>query len=357
MTQPLVRFQRVQKSYPLAKTAAVHDLDLDLDRGSFVTLLGPSGCGKTTTLRMLGGFETPDRGSILLGGQDITRLPPEKRNVNMVFQDYALFPHLTVARNIAFGLELRGHDRRKVAARVEELLTLVDLTGLGERKPGQLSGGQRQRVALARALAPDPAVLLLDEPLAALDAKLRAQMQFELKALQRRTEKTFLFVTHDQEEALALSDRIVVMNQGRIEQSGSPEDLYYRPASRFVADFVGTSSRLSGRISRVIGNEAEIEGPGFRLRGRTAGAGLAEGARAEAFLRPETLRLVGEADSHGGRAALHDRAFIGGRTLLELRLPDGTELLAYLAPGATEPAIGSTVGFTARADDIVLFTI
>lgn len=355
MTRPLVRFEGIRKSYA-GRYAAVHGLDLDLERGSFVTLLGPSGCGKTTTLRMLGGFETPDAGRILLDGQDITALPPEQRHVNMVFQDYALFTHLTVAQNVAFGMELQRLPRAQIAARVEELLALVDLSGVSGRKPAQLSGGQRQRVALARALAPDPEVLLLDEPLAALDAKLRAQMQFELKALQRRTGKTFLFVTHDQEEALALSDRIIVMNKGRIEQSGSPEDLYYRPTSRFVADFVGTSSRLSGRVTRVNGDGAEIEGPGFRLRSEGVAADLAPGTLADVFLRPEALRLnPAENTSSGGQAVLHARAFIGGRTLLELRLQDGAELLAYLAPGEPEPPLGTPLTFAADARDVVLF--
>ena len=209
---PIVRLDGISKRF--GETVALKSMELDIAAGEFVTLLGPSGCGKSTTLRILGGFETPDTGRVILEGDDVTHMPPNRRNVNMVFQDYALFPHMNVRQNMAFGLEVKGIGRRDIERRLDELMTFLELNEFGDRYPGQLSGGQRQRVALARALAPDPALLLLDEPLGALDAKLRGQVQKELKSIQRRTGKTFLFVTHDQDEALTMSDRIVLLNEG-----------------------------------------------------------------------------------------------------------------------------------------------
>ncbi|TJW83968.1 MAG: ABC transporter ATP-binding protein, partial [Mesorhizobium sp.] len=262
---PVVQFQNVTKAY--GQAVAVDDLNLTIQAGKFVTLLGPSGCGKSTTLRMLGGFEIPNSGRILLAGKDVTRLPPNKRNVNIVFQDYALFPHMNVARNIAFGLELKGLDSSAIHKRVMELLALVQLQDYAARMPSELSGGQRQRVALMRALAPDPQVLLLDEPLSALDAKLRQQMQIELKSIQERTGKTFLFVTHDQEEALTMSDQIVVMNNGKVEQMGDPHTLYSRPQSVFVANFIGDANLLR---AKVVG--ADAQGTALTWNGRQVGA-------------------------------------------------------------------------------------
>ncbi|MGH4028601.1 ABC transporter ATP-binding protein [Actinomycetota bacterium Odt1-20B] len=233
---------------------AVDGIDLDIAGGEFFSLLGPSGSGKTTVLRLIAGFEPPTAGTVSLGGRDVTRSAPFERDVTTVFQDYALFPHLSVAQNIAYGLRVRGVSRRERAARVDELLAGVRLEGLGGRRPGELSGGQRQRVALARALAVRPRVLLLDEPLGALDLKLREQMQTELAALQRQVGITFVLVTHDQEEALTLSDRIAVLHRGRIEQTGTPAEIYERPASPFVAGFVGTSNLLTGAAAeRIVG--------------------------------------------------------------------------------------------------------
>ena len=224
---PLVRIEGMSKHF--GKTVALDNLTLNIARGEFVTFLGPSGCGKSTTLRILGGFERPTTGKVFLDGVDVTYQPAEKRHVNMVFQDYALFPHMTVAGNIAFGLELKGMGKAEIRRRSDEIMSFLELGDFGGRYPAQLSGGQRQRVALARALAPDPALLLLDEPLGALDAKLRGQVQQELKSIQRRTSKTFLFVTHDQEEALTMSDRIVVMNRGRVEQDGTRKSCISSP--------------------------------------------------------------------------------------------------------------------------------
>lgn len=241
-----IRLDHVVKSFGDVK--AVDNLSLEIREGEFLSLLGPSGCGKTTTLRMLGGFEEPTSGTIYFGDSDVTDLPPHRRDVNTVFQSYALFPHLSVADNIAFGLRRKGISKSDAAARVDEMLALVDLEGRGGRKPNQLSGGQQQRVALARALVNHPKLLLLDEPMSALDAKLRKTMQLELKRIQSQVGITFLYVTHDQEEAMTMSDRIVVMNRGRIEGIGSPRDVYEQPTTEFVATFLGASNLLEGTL-------------------------------------------------------------------------------------------------------------
>ena len=237
MKNSSIQLANVSKHF--GPTVALDNLDLNIDPGEFCTILGPSGCGKSTTLRILGGFEKPTMGKVYLGSEDVTNTPPNQRDVNMVFQDYALFPHMTAGKNIAFGLELKGKSIMETTERVEELLKFLQLEGYKDRKPHELSGGQRQRVALARSLAPDPKVLLLDEPLGALDAKLRKQVQIELKDIQKHTGKTFVFVTHDQEEALTISDRIVVMKEGRLEQIGTPKELYSHPENCFVAEFIG----------------------------------------------------------------------------------------------------------------------
>ncbi len=251
---PAVRLERLVKRY--GEVEAVAGIDLEIGDGEFFSMLGPSGSGKTTTLRMIAGFETPTEGRILLHGQDVTGIPPFDRDVNTVFQDYALFPHMTVAENVAYGLMVRKTPMPERTARLTDALRMVRLEGFEKRKPAQLSGGQRQRVALARALVNRPRVLLLDEPLGALDLKLRQEMQIELKAIQQQVGITFIYVTHDQEEALVMSDRIAVFNRGRIEQVGTPADMYEHPATTFVAGFVGTSNLLSGEVARaVIGSE------------------------------------------------------------------------------------------------------
>jgi putative spermidine/putrescine transport system ATP-binding protein len=249
-----VRLEGVEKRY--GDVVAVAGIDLEVRDGEFFSMLGPSGSGKTTTLRMIAGFETPSAGRILLHGEDVSRRPPFERDVNTVFQDYALFPHMTVGENVGYGLMIRKVPKADRAARVAEVLRLIRLEGFDHRKPSQLSGGQRQRVALARALVNRPRVLLLDEPLGALDLKLREEMQIELKAIQQEVGITFIYVTHDQQEALTMSDRIAVFDQGRIEQIGTPADVYERPASRFVAGFVGTSNLLHGDVARAIVGEA-----------------------------------------------------------------------------------------------------
>jgi spermidine/putrescine transport system ATP-binding protein len=268
-------------------STVVDGLDLDIARGEFFSLLGPSGCGKTTTLRMIAGFSDPTSGTILVDGDDVTSTPPHKRDVNTVFQSYALFEHLDVRRNVGFGLRRRGIDKAALNQRVSEMLELVELGDRGKDRPSQLSGGQRQRVALARALINQPKVLLLDEPLAALDLKLRHAMQAELKAIQREVGITFLFVTHDQDEALSMSDRVAIMNEGVIEQCGTPEDVYERPTSVFAAGFIGTSNLMSGTWSRgcvAIAPTVEIPAPEHQ--------GSVEGDQLSVTVRPEKIWLT-----------------------------------------------------------------
>jgi len=287
---PVVEFQSVAKAYGSLKV--LDGFSLSIQEGEFLTLLGPSGCGKTTLLRLLAGFESPDRGEILLDGQPVNHLPPERRNVNTVFQSYALFPHLSVFDNVAFGLRMKKTAPADIRERVAEALAAVRLPDQAARRPAQLSGGQQQRVALARALVNRPRVLLLDEPLSALDYTLRRAMQVELKALQRQAGITFVFVTHDQEEALSLSDRVVVLRGGVVEQIGAPREIYEHPASRFVAGFVGESNWLDGVVSGRIDRAsifAVVEGAACMLR---CAASFSPGEHFCLLLRPEDLRLV-----------------------------------------------------------------
>ncbi len=263
-----VTLSSIRKTY--GALAAVDDVSIEILDGELLALLGPSGCGKTTTLRMIAGFVAPTAGTVRFGGRDVTRVPVHKRNVGMVFQGYALFPHLTVAKNVEFGLKVRGWDKAKIAARVTEMLHWVQMEALAERSPRALSGGQQQRVALARAMANEPEVLLLDEPFSALDAKLRGQMRTEIRELQRQAGITSVFVTHDQEEAMAIADRIGVMNHGRLEQLGSAEDLYKRPVSRFVAGFIGKCNFIEGRVSGP-GRFETAKGEALQFSGQHAG--------------------------------------------------------------------------------------
>jgi putative spermidine/putrescine transport system ATP-binding protein len=280
----------VRKAY--GDVVAVDSVDLGIGRGEFFTLLGPSGSGKTTCLRMIGGFERPDAGTIELAGRDVTRLPPTERDVNTVFQDYALFPHMSVAANVAYGLRVKRVARAERDARVREALGMVQLKGFDDRRPGQLSGGQRQRVALARALVNRPRVLLLDEPLGALDLKLRQQLQVELKRIQSEVGITFVYVTHDQDEALSMSDRIAVMDAGRILQVGTPQEVYDEPDSTFVAGFVGVSNLLELEVERVEGTVAQLRlGPRDSVRADVE-IGVTAGATATVTVRPERIALL-----------------------------------------------------------------
>ena len=333
--EAVVRVEHVTKRF--GDTVAIDDLHLSIAAGEFVTFLGPSGCGKSSTLRVLGGFERADSGRILLDGRDVTDVPPNRRDVNMVFQDYALFPHMTVAGNIAFGLELKGDDRGAIRRRTDELLAFLELEDFRDRKPDELSGGQRQRVALARALARDPKLLLLDEPLGALDARLRAQVQLELKDIHRRSGKTFVFVTHDQEEALTMSDRIVVMRDGRIEQDGTPEALYLRPANRFVASFIGETNFIEGTLRGRDGDIAAIDWNGTVVHGTARGETPAVGASVSAAVRPESVRVHASEPPDGtsvpGRIV--GRLFKGSRTAIDIETGaggSGDRMLAYLEP-------------------------
>src|SRR5256884_4653305 len=284
-----IALEGVSKGF--GETRAVRDVTVAIGEGEFFSLLGPSGCGKTTTLRMIAGFEVPDEGRIVLQGQDVTSVAANRRKVNMVFQQYALFPHMSIYDNVAFGLKVKRVPRNEHSDRVHEMLRVVELEGLERRRTRQLSGGQQQRVALARALVNRPAALLLDEPLGALDVKLRKQMQLELKRIQGTVGTTFVYVTHDQEEALAMSDRIAVMNGGRVEQTGSPREIYERPRTAFVADFIGSLNALDLRIDELVGENAVMRlGEGERIV-VTVGAGHRPGETLRVAVRPERVQI------------------------------------------------------------------
>jgi len=310
---------------------AVDDISITIPGGEFFSMLGPSGCGKTTTLRMIAGFEAPDAGRILLQGADVTHVPPPKRNVNMVFQAYGLFPHMTVGENVAFGPKIKKWSREETRERVAEAIKTVRLDGFEDRRPGQLSGGQQQRVALARALVNRPAALLLDEPLGALDLKLRKEMQLELKDLQQRTGTTFVYVTHDQEEAMTMSDRIAVMNGGVVEQLATPKELYQRPASAFVAGFIGTSNLIELRVDRRDGGLLTMDlGEGQRILAVVPDDRVSD--RATITVRPEWIKLstgeVGDRATHVGGTVV-DVVYLGSVTQLIVLLPTGERLTVH----------------------------
>ncbi|TIS14644.1 MAG: ABC transporter ATP-binding protein, partial [Mesorhizobium sp.] len=288
MAEPFLSIQHVRKSF--GATTVVEDFNLDVAPGEFVSFLGPSGCGKTTVLRMVAGFEEPSAGKIVVSGKDITRLKPNQRNIGMVFQAYALFPNLTVAQNIGFGLKVAGMPRAAIDSRVAEMLDIIRLPQMADRYPYQLSGGQQQRIALARAIAPKPKLLLLDEPLSALDANMREEMRVEIKKIQKATGITAIFVTHDQEEALSMSDRIVVMNAGSVEQIGTPEEVYERPATAFVADFLGKANMLAGTVSRSDGQIAVTLAAGQTVH-VTSPRPLAPGSKVTVVVRSQKLSV------------------------------------------------------------------
>jgi spermidine/putrescine ABC transporter ATP-binding subunit len=287
----IIELRNLSKLYA-GDVRAVDGISLDIEAGEFVTLLGPSGCGKTTMLRLIAGFETPDTGEIILNGKDVTDDPPYRRPVNTVFQDYALFPHMTVAQNVGYGLRLAGMPRAEIRTRVAAALRMVDLLAKEDSLPGQLSGGQRQRVALARAIIREPKVLLLDEPLSALDVKLREAMQVELKHLHQKLGITFILVTHDQKEALVMSDRVVVLEHGRIAQSGTPGELYDRPASPYVADFIGTSNLIPATVNALSGGEIEVQAGSHRLRASAGSLRVAAGDKVLLSIRPERAQML-----------------------------------------------------------------
>jgi spermidine/putrescine transport system ATP-binding protein len=337
---PSVRLEGVTKRF--GDFTAVREMELDIPRGEFFTMLGPSGCGKTTTLRMVAGFEDPTEGRVVLDGDDVTALPAFRRPTNTVFQSYALFPHRTVEQNVAFGLQRRKVDKAEIKRRVGEELERVGLSAEAKRKPAQLSGGQQQRVALARALVNRPAVLLLDEPLGALDLKLRKQLQVELKRIQREVGITFMYVTHDQEEALTMSDRIAVMNRGVVEQVADPETVYERPSTTFVAGFIGVSNLMPGEVISANGAGAELRldaGPTVRT---PQSGGAAAGERAHAVVRPEKLALsLASEPAPDGRPSVEGRVesslYLGTATQMVVRLGDGTRM-TVLVPNADADA-------------------
>jgi spermidine/putrescine transport system ATP-binding protein len=335
-----IRIEGVTKHFD--HVVAVDDLSLEVAQGSFFAMLGPSGCGKTTTLRMIGGFEQPTSGRILLGDRDVVGLPPFRRDVNTVFQSYALFPHLTIGENVAFGLRRRGIRGPELRKRVGEALELVALDGFAERKPRQLSGGQQQRVALARALVNHPRVLLLDEPLGALDLKLRKQMQLELKRIQHEVGITFVHVTHDQEEAMTMADQIAVMNGGRIEQLGTPDELYERPATAFVAGFLGASNLLYGSVSGP--TTVRLDAGAEILVGSEALAGRS--GRVAVGIRPEKIR-VGHLEGSANRLSGHvsELAYVGVATQYLIETPAGmlTVYVQNAEPGARGALPGAAI--------------
>ncbi|WP_017583087.1 ABC transporter ATP-binding protein [Nocardiopsis valliformis] len=334
--EPAISLERVVKAYRSGSETvrAVGGVDLEIARGEFFSLLGPSGCGKTTTMRMIAGFEEPTEGVVRLSGRDVTGVPANHRDVNMVFQSYALFPHMTVAANVAFGLERKRVPKKEIRRRVGEMLELVELGHRAKHRPAQLSGGQQQRVALARALVNEPGALLLDEPLGALDLKLRQSMQVELKRIQREVGITFVYVTHDQGEALTMSDRVAVMNNGLVEQLGAPAEIYERPATRFVADFIGTSNLLSGTVGSADadGHHRVDLGEGLTALVAELPKGISAGSQTHLTIRPEKVR-IGTERPEGDLSILPgtvtETVYLGSATHYQVSLANGSEVTVY----------------------------
>ena len=367
MPAPIVSFDRISKRF--GATTAVDAVSLDVAPGEFFALLGPSGCGKTTLMRIAAGFETPDEGRVRIDGADMTGAPPHLRPVNMMFQSYALFPHMSVADNIAFGLKRAGLARDAILARVTEMVRLAQLQGLEGRKPDQLSGGQKQRAALARALARGPKLLLLDEPLGALDRKLREETQFELMDIQKTLGASFLVVTHDQDEAMSMADRIAVMRAGRIEQIGAPAEIYERPATRFVAQFIGEINLFEGRVAEARDGVVRIETSEGVLTAHPPGRACAVGDKLAVAVRPERLRFTGDATPHpnpppqGGRESeaanllsgvVHDCVYRGDRRVFRVRLGSGAMARVAQPANAPAPDAGDKVTLAFGADDCVI---
>ena len=339
---PMIELKKLTKIF--GEATAVNGIDLEIANGEFFSMLGPSGCGKTTTLRMIAGFEEPTSGQIMLADEEVTWTSPRKRKVNMVFQDYALFPHMSVRENVEFGLKIKKVKSEEAKPRIAEMISAVRLEGFEDRLPAQLSGGQRQRVALARALVNQPAALLLDEPLGALDMKLRKEMQLELKSIQQRTGTTFVYVTHDQEEALTMSDRVAVMNGGNVEQVAAPRELYEEPKTSFVAGFIGTSNLLTIPVDdRRAGIASASLGEGMRLTCRDNGNGDPE---LTITIRPEKIKLVDDPDGEGSRVRgrVLENVYLGSMTQLIVEIQTGERLIVHqlndqsgdepIAPGA-----------------------
>ncbi|MDO5798258.1 MAG: ABC transporter ATP-binding protein [Eubacteriales bacterium] len=326
MTETCLELKKISKSFSKEETV-LKEISLSIGKGEFITLLGSSGCGKTTTLRIIAGLEMPDSGRVFLEGKDVTDLPPEARNVNTVFQNYALFPHMTVADNIGYGLKLKKVPKAEIKKRVSEMLELVQLPGYEKRKPSELSGGQRQRVAIARSLINNPKVLLLDEPLGALDLQLRRTMQIELKKLQKKLGITFIYITHDQEEAINMSDRIAVMNHGNFEQIGSPDEIYNHPKTSYVATFVGNANILRGTTEDMENGFLKVSLAGSSVFVAADGNMPEKGTLVTLAVRSENI-VLDESCQKGLSAEIVEKSFAGGLLRVVLKLGDGTEVIA-----------------------------
>ncbi|MGP0053474.1 MAG: ABC transporter ATP-binding protein [Solirubrobacteraceae bacterium] len=340
----MIRFQGVERHF--GDVAALAGLDLEIDKGELIALLGPSGCGKTTALRILGGFDRPDAGRVLVNDVDVTSVPPNKRDMGMVFQAYSLFPNMDVRSNVAFGLRMRRQDKATRRRRADELMDLVGLTEEADRYPHQLSGGQQQRVAIARALAIEPTVLLLDEPLSALDARVRTQLRAEIRSLQQRLGITTLFVTHDQSEALSIADRVGVMQSGRLEQLDTPENVYRHPATPFVAEFVGAMNRLPGRI----GDNGDVQVLDQRLTLMNPN-GQISGAAVHALLRPEAVAVVPDP---AGPGEVTNRTFLGSAVRLDVTLDTGQKVLVESPSHDAAIALGDRVAVRILAGSVIV---
>ncbi len=352
MVNSILKLVHIKKSF--GETPVLNGIDLEIAQGEFITLLGSSGCGKTTTLRIIAGLETPDSGSVILQGTDVTAFEPNRRDVNTVFQNYALFPHMTVAQNIAYSLKLKKADKATVQREVEAMLDLVQLTGYGDRMPGELSGGQRQRVAIARALVNRPAVLLLDEPLGALDLQLRRQMQIELKRLQKKLGITFIYITHDQEEALNMSDRIVVMKDGLFEQIGSPAQVYDLPRTSYVARFVGSANVVTGAVKSQNGEALCVEIEGGTVPAYACGHKFAEGGSITLAVRSENVLLFKCTHENKGLCGtVTEKSFAGGMLRIALTLKNGTEVIASRHGIDIDFNVGDAVCVTWETDNAV----
>ena len=352
MADSFLSIQHVNKSF--GDVTVVRDFNLDVAPGEFVSFLGPSGCGKTTVLRMVAGFEEPSAGKIMIGGKDVTRLKPNQRNIGMVFQAYALFPNLTVAQNIAFGLRVAGASKSDQDKRVAEMLDIIKLPQFGDRYPYQLSGGQQQRVALARALAPKPKLLLLDEPLSALDAKVRVSLREEIRAIQKSLGITTIFVTHDQEEALSISDRIAVMYGGKAEQVGTPFEIYNRPATKFVANFVGTLNVLEGTVSDAAAGKVRINAEEIAMKGRLNGSKT--GDKMSLALRPEAISL-GRRPGNDARLSgeIADVHFLG--SVIRVRVGVGSDVVSldtFNSPATPPPSVGEKTEISFSSKDLLV---
>ena len=342
MKQTLLSLQGISKVF--ADKTVLDGLDLDIYDGEFITLLGPSGCGKTTLLRLMAGFEQADAGRILLGDNDISHAPPEHRPLNTVFQHYALFPHMTVFDNVAYGLKMEKRPKHEIRERVEDALAMVQLGDYARRKPHQLSGGQQQRVAIARAVVKRPRLLLLDEPLSALDYKLRRTMQVELKRLQRELGITFVFVTHDQEEALSMSDRVVVLKDGVVQQLGTPREIYERPANLFTARFVGETNLFPGRLKQITDSAITVDVFGVHRTLRRPDFSVADGQSVHVLLRPEDIRVLEPNADHGLSGKVVERNYKGSTLDSVIHLDDGTEVLASEFFDEDDPAFDYRLG-------------